>query len=76
MQHRVPKMRGLKKSESINVLHPSLVKSLLLGSNGGEEGAQMGSGINFKTLIAAMSACDPDNKASGLLGEGRGRSGG
>ena len=66
----------IKKSKTANFLHPSLVKSLLLGSNGGQEGVQMGARINFETLIRAMSAFDPDNKESGLLWGGGGGPGG
>ena len=36
-----------KKSENVDFVNPSHVKSLLLGPNGDQDGAQMESGINF-----------------------------
>ena len=43
-----------EKSENVDFVHPSLAKSLFLDPNGAQDGAQMGSRINFFMMLEAM----------------------
>ena len=47
-------MLKLKKTKMMIFDTPSLAKSLFLGPNGAQDGAQMGSRINFFMMLEAM----------------------